>query len=161
MRRHIEAACPPLQIYATTGKNWQTTLIRHIPIIEACSTCLFPNQLPPKPTACATATVGGATMQEEPKVDAAVPFLSFAAGFATAVEFFKISLWGYPFYAQRVAITFAPSFQIDHFDLPRRPDCTCSARDAATHLAALGNSPIRELTTNSSSRLRSVQTAQA
>ena len=37
VRSVIEAAHPPLQVYATTGQNWQATLFRHIPLAR----CLF------------------------------------------------------------------------------------------------------------------------
>lgn len=145
VRRHIECGYPPLQIYATTGKNWQTTLVRHIPIIEACSLCLFPSRVKPKPTACATAPASASTRQLDVQVDDAVPFLSFAAGFATAIEFFKASLPGYPFYAQRVVMTFAPTFTINHFDLPRRIDCQCRDRHQSVHRAALSHSKFSDL----------------
>ena len=42
VRYHIEMGYPPVQIYATTGQNWQTTLLRHLPSASACSLCLFP-----------------------------------------------------------------------------------------------------------------------
>jgi len=34
VRQFIEEGFPPLQLYATTGKHWQTALIRHMPMEE-------------------------------------------------------------------------------------------------------------------------------
>ena len=41
-RYHIESRFPPIQFYATTGANWQTTLFRHVPGEKSCSLCQFP-----------------------------------------------------------------------------------------------------------------------
>lgn len=37
VRYHIESQYPPIQLYGTTGRNWQSSVIRHIPLKEACS----------------------------------------------------------------------------------------------------------------------------
>ena len=42
VRYHIEMGFPPIQLYATTGRNWQATLMRHVPGAKACSLCVFP-----------------------------------------------------------------------------------------------------------------------
>lgn len=42
VRAVIETEFPPIQIYGTTGKNWQAVVIRHIPLADPCSSCLFP-----------------------------------------------------------------------------------------------------------------------
>ncbi|HEX7359686.1 MAG TPA: hypothetical protein VF283_04275 [Bryobacteraceae bacterium] len=41
VRRTIEQSAPPLQIYGTTGANWEASVIRHIPLVDSCSCCLF------------------------------------------------------------------------------------------------------------------------
>src|SRR5258708_30173939 len=43
VRNFIEEGFPPIQLYATTGKHWQVALIRHVPMKDPCSLCLFPN----------------------------------------------------------------------------------------------------------------------
>ena len=40
VRSVIEAGFPPLQVYATTGRNWQATLFRHLPLCGPCSLCV-------------------------------------------------------------------------------------------------------------------------
>jgi hypothetical protein len=42
VRAVIETGFPPIQVYGTTGKNWQAAVIRHIPLRDPCSSCLFP-----------------------------------------------------------------------------------------------------------------------
>lgn len=133
VRRFIELAHPPLQIYATTGQNWQTTLVRHIPMAEACSLCLFPNDRPSSPTLCATAPVEAANSNDKPRPDAALPFLSFAAGLMTAAELMKLNMSGYPFYRQRVTLTFKPDIGISHTNIARLGDCDCGMRSDHLH----------------------------
>jgi hypothetical protein len=57
VRYIIEQSSPPLQIYGTTGANWEASVIRHIPLVDACSCCLFPPDTPEAATTCATETV--------------------------------------------------------------------------------------------------------
>lgn len=140
VRRFIELAHPPLQIYATTGRNWQTTLVRHIPMVEACSLCLFPNDTPSSPTLCASAPTEPANSNEKPRPDAALPFLSFAAGFMTAAELMKLNMPGYPFYRQRVTLTFKPDIGISHTDITLADDCDCVTRSKAVHIEAIRTS---------------------
>jgi molybdopterin/thiamine biosynthesis adenylyltransferase len=107
VRNFIEEGFPPLQLYATTGKHWQVALIRHIPMKDPCSLCLFPNRGPALATQCATATIPD-TSSGEPRMDAALPFLSFAAGLMTAAEITKLQHGGYPHSANRVFLQIQP-----------------------------------------------------
>ena len=61
VREVIENDFPPVQIYGTTGQNWQATMIRHVPLHDPCSVCLFP-ATNHEPTMCAT---GGVTVERE------------------------------------------------------------------------------------------------
>jgi hypothetical protein len=125
---------PPLQIYGTTGKNWQASVIRHIPLRDPCSLCLFPDNGPVPPTACAT---GKAVNQaDEKQIDAVLPFLSFAAGLMTAAEILKLALPGYAF--SKGITQF--SAKAEHKDklvsvqLSPQAGCLCrSVRDPALH----------------------------
>ena len=54
VRSVIESAYPPLQVYATTGRNYQATLFRHIPLRDACSRCVPGAEAPGPPPLCAT-----------------------------------------------------------------------------------------------------------
>lgn len=137
VRRFIELAFPPLQIYATTGQNWQASLIRHIPMIEACSLCLFPIDRPSSPTLCATAPAAPANFNEKPRPDAALPFLSFAAGLMTAAEIMKLNMRGYPFCRQRVTLSFRPDIHMSHTDIMRIDDCDCTTRSQTVYADAI------------------------
>src|SRR5260370_41758983 len=55
VRYHIEMGYPPLQIYATTARNWQVALLRHEPGASSCSLCRFPPEGSQLPMASATA----------------------------------------------------------------------------------------------------------
>ena len=126
VRYYIEAGFPPLQLYATTGQNWQVALLRHEPFGNACSLCLFPADEVAAPTACATdpAKPGG-----DGQVDAALPFLSFAAGLMTAAESFKRLLPGFPFTPNRVILSTRPNPQLMSARLSHREGCFCESRD--------------------------------
>jgi hypothetical protein len=80
VRYLIESQYPPVQVYGTTGQNWQACVFRHVAPQDPCTCCMFP------PTAsfqtqCATERVNKDTPSGDvEQVDAALPFLSFAAG---------------------------------------------------------------------------------
>src|SRR5690606_17581214 len=116
---------PPLQLYATTGQNWQTTLVRHHPGAQTCSLCLFPEDQKAAETACATAPQADSDQEQ---VDAALPFLSFAAGLMTACETMKLQIPGYPFSANRVALHSKPEPSLMSAPLRHRPGCFCESR---------------------------------
>jgi molybdopterin/thiamine biosynthesis adenylyltransferase len=130
VRYHIETRYPPVQLYGTTGRNWQASVIRHIPLSEACSCCLFPPDVPQPAMACATASSNPASSQN---VDAALPFLSFAAGLMTAAEVMKLGMPGYPFSANRVTLNTRPDARLVPARIPRRPACICEERSAKVH----------------------------
>lgn len=89
VRRLIQNQVPPLQIYGTTGRDWQAFLGRHIPLAEDCLACRFPIQAPATPhLACGTGYVvvpNSAGVSQ----DAALPFLSTAAGVLAVAELLK------------------------------------------------------------------------
>ena len=92
VRSVIEAAHPPLQVYATTGRNWQATLFRHIPLRDACSRCVPGAKAPQNPRQCATGSPAPESSGDED--DIALPFLSYAAGLMTAAEIAKLAMAG-------------------------------------------------------------------
>ncbi len=98
VRHCIQDQIPPLQIYGTTGRNWDAFLGRHIPLQEDCLACRFPS---PKtngepPLICATAAIPAPPQAEERQMDAALPFLSTAAGLLAVAELLKVTTQGYP-----------------------------------------------------------------
>ena len=133
VRSVIENGYPPIQIYATTGGNWQASVIRHVPLSEPCSLCLFPESSYVK-TACAQGPAGTAAQGNggENTVDAALPFLSFAAGVMAAAELLKLSLVGYPFGPNRVTLN-AWSPRIVQSSLAFRDGCPCRTRSRNVH----------------------------
>lgn len=136
VRYRIEAGFPPLQIYGTTGRNWQASVIRHIPMVEACSLCLFPGDARPSdPSTCAIGTVEGTA--SEPVIDASLPFLSFGAGLMAAAEIAKSTLLGFPFGANRVCWNSRAGTVIPA-GIPRVPTCLCTSRNRDVHQALLG-----------------------
>jgi hypothetical protein len=139
VRYHIESQFPPVQIYGTTGRNWQASLIRHTPLVDACSCCLFPPEqelAPPMP--CGTAPA--AAVSTRVQVDAALPFLSFAAGLMAAAEIIKVGLPGYPFSTNRVSLLSRPSPRLAAARIPRREDCLCRDRSTSIHRKMLEGS---------------------
>jgi molybdopterin/thiamine biosynthesis adenylyltransferase len=142
VRYYIEAGFPPMQLYGTTGQNWQAALIRHEPFGKACSLCLFPNDQEATPTACATAPEFTQQSDYE-KVDAALPFLSFADGLMTAAEVLKLKLPGYPFSPDRVILGTRPKPSLVSAPLQHRSGCLCEHRNKAVHRAMLSGSRYR------------------
>lgn len=140
VRHVIESSLPPLQIYGTTGRNWQSAVLRHIPLKDPCSLCLFPDQEASNPTLCATASVEENLQKGNVNIDAALPFLSFAAGVMSAAEILKLNLPGYPFSANRVILNTRPFPALTSAPLTLREDCICRSRSESSHKKAILNS---------------------
>ena len=126
VRSLIENYFPPIQIYGTTGQNGQATTIRHIPPRDPCSICLFPDT-DHAPTRCAIGKVENES--NEKKIDAALPFLSFAAGAMAAAEILKLSLPDYPANrSNRTTLYTGCSPRFTSGQLSLRNDCPCRQR---------------------------------
>ena len=137
VRQQIESLFPPLQIYGTTGRNWQASVIRHVPMVDPCSCCLFP-ETAFAPTACATDSE--VAVGREQKVDAALPFLSFAAGLMAAAEILKLTLPGYVMTPNRSVLYTKPDLRLVGAGLPFRRGCPCRARSHAVHKKMIAGS---------------------
>ncbi len=132
VRFQIEADMPPIQIYGTTGKSWQASVIRHVPLQGPCSLCLFPDSGPVAPTACATGKVVSPVNGK--RIDAALPFLSFAAGLMTAAEILKLALPGCPFSSMITQYSAKAEDKLMSARLSPRAGCLCQkGRDHALH----------------------------
>jgi molybdopterin/thiamine biosynthesis adenylyltransferase len=137
VRYLIEQSCPPMQIYGTTGKNWGASVLRHIPLRDACSCCVFPPDAQQAPLQCAEGKVIEPESGQE--VDAALPFLSFAAGLMTAAEVVKAQLPGYPFSPNRTVFSAGalttPRFA--SFSSPFQDRCVCQDRSLSVQNAMI------------------------
>ncbi|MCH7780952.1 MAG: hypothetical protein IH848_08905, partial [Acidobacteria bacterium] len=139
VRSLIEAAHPPLQLYATTGRNWQATLFRHIPLVDACSRCVPGAETPQLPALCATGSPTPAEGHDE-RDDVALPFLSYAAGLMTAAEITKLALSGDATTPNRVFFEPRATDLVRGVALRQRGGCMCQRRDAGVHKAAIRGS---------------------
>lgn len=137
VRPLIEALFPPVQIYGTTGRNWQASVIRHVPLRDPCSCCLFP-PADFTPTECATDTRVKASGGGQ--IDASLPFLSFAAGLMAAAEILKLALPGYPFSANRASLMTLPEPRFAAAAMAHRPGCPCAGRSRSIHMKMIGGS---------------------
>jgi len=97
VRRQIQHQVPPLQIYGTTGRNWDAFLGRHIPLKEDCLACRFPRpQVVGEPAlACGSGTLPAAP-EAGTLVTATLPFIPTAAAVMTVAELVKTRLLDYP-----------------------------------------------------------------
>ena len=77
VRPAIAAYGHPAVLHATTSPNWSAELHRHLIDTDDCMACRLPEDAPRFP--CATGTLGTSTDRESQN-DAALPFLSGAAG---------------------------------------------------------------------------------
>ena len=148
VRSTIEAAYPPLQVYATTGRNWQATLYRHIPLRDPCSTCVPGSKVVGAPSVCAAGPniplAGGGDGGD----DVALPFLSYAAGLMTAAEIAKLALTGRATTPNRTFFESRTPGLFRSVGLHPKPGCSCRARDKAIHKAAIRGSRFAPLTSN-------------
>jgi hypothetical protein len=146
VRYNIEQACPPIQIYGTTGKQWQAALVRHIPFVDPCSCCLFE---PEHSTATACASAPIKSKNGEDQIDAALPFLSFAAGLMAAAEIVKLGLPGFPFSRNRVFLYTNPAIRLTSAETRRRDRCLCHTRSDSVHRQMLRGSKYYKLSPES------------
>ena len=139
VRSVIENAYPPLQVYATTGRNWQATLFRHIPLREACSLCGPRVETTPQPALCATGrrAIPDSDGTED---DVALPFLSYAAGLMTATEIAKLAVAGGPVTPNRVFFEPRTEGLVRSIGLRRKLGCSCQMRDTVVHAQAIQGS---------------------
>ena len=134
VRSLIENSHPPVQVYATTGRNWQTTLFRHIPLRGACSLCVPGNDKPQSPPICATASmpsIDSSSLED----DVALPFLSYAAGLATTAEIAKLTISGEVVTRESVVFDLDPrtDIMVLPVNLPLKDGCICARRDGELH----------------------------
>lgn len=146
VRSQIESAFPPLQVYATTGRNWQATLHRHIPLRDSCSHCVpgGETQRPPAPCATASSTAAVDNGEED---DVALPFLSYAAGLMAAAEIAKLAITGETRTHNRVFFEPRTKNLIRAVTLSRRQGCVCQLRDASIHEKVIQGSRFASLST--------------
>lgn len=138
VRALVEGNFPPLQVYATTGLNWQATLLRHIPLVDPCSCCVPGVEVHAAPTLCATGSLPPDSSAQQ-QDDVALPFLSYAAGLMTAAEITKLTLTGNPVSPNRVF--FEPTGRgLFGVPLNRRPACACQRRSPDIYRAAIEGS---------------------
>ena len=130
VRYLIESLFPPVQIYGTTGRNWQASVIRHVPMVDPCSCCLF-TEATFTPNGCATDPEAAASGAKE--VDASLPHLSFAAGLMAAAEILKLSVLGYAMTPNRSVLYTKPELRLARAGVPLRHGCLCGARSRAVH----------------------------
>jgi hypothetical protein len=137
VRFEIETQFPPIQIYGTTGKDWQSNMFRHVPGVDPCSSCAFPAA-----AAVTDCALGTAPAPSEPgkQVDAALPFLSFAAGLMAAAEISKLHIGGFPFSGSRAFFTPLADEILYTRPMSFRDDCYCRSRDAEVHSLMLAGS---------------------
>ena len=147
VRSTIEAGYPPLQVYATTGRNWQATLFRHIPMVEACSLCVPGIMGPSVPALCATGTEES-KVSDEREDDLALPFLSYVAGLMTAAEITKLALGERTVTPNRIFFDPGKPNLVTSVTLVRKQECSCRWRDESTHKAVVKGSRFEPLSVN-------------
>lgn len=145
VRHLIESLYPSIQIYGTTGKNWQASVIRHMPLIDPCSCCLFPDATHAA-TACATDPDAVAYAGEQ--IDASLPFLSFAAGLMAAAEITKLQVPGYAMKTNRAFLVTKPEVRLVRAAIPYREGCICRTRSKTVMAEMLGGSRYSALSVN-------------
>ena len=96
VRWSIQNNIPPLMIYGTTTRDWGINFGRHIPLIEDCIMCRYPDEKKDIQYICSGGTIPNKSIKKN--IDAALPFLSPLAAALMLSEIVKIQyLNDYPF----------------------------------------------------------------
>jgi len=112
---------PPLMIHASTSKNWIVNFARHIPKRDDCIVDRFPQEEKSPPLACAT----GQIQSFQGSMDAALPFLSFFAGFLIVCDLIRLKANGYPQTSNFALFGFQENFVIQSWDRVAGEKCIC------------------------------------
>lgn len=142
VRFEIESQFPPIQIYGTTGRSWQSNVFRHVPAADPCSCCCFPPKT--SVTECATGSAPS-PLEAGKQVDAALPFLSFAAGILAAAEVSKLVLSGFPFSSTRGYFTPLGAEMLYVRAPAHRSGCVCETRSPSVHKQVLAGTRYQDL----------------
>ncbi|MCX2933363.1 hypothetical protein ORI20_24115 [Mycobacterium sp. CVI_P3] len=87
VRAHAAALGEPILLHATTSASWTAELHRHVPSVDDCPTCRLPERAKPQ-FACST----GPASPDPGSSDAALPFLSAAAGLMLIVAMQQLTI---------------------------------------------------------------------
>lgn len=138
VRSRIENSFPPIQIYATTGSYWQTSVWCHVPLQTGCSCCVFESKSTTPQMACAVGnkSILSKDSDQPDSNDASLSFLSFFGGLLTACELYRVAAGGLP--PPRYDVWTADSLQLHILDVTRRDDCVCQSRSPTTHRSIIG-----------------------
>jgi hypothetical protein len=127
VRWSIQNNFPPLMIQASTGTNWNTNFGRHIPKRGDCLVDRFPEKTSEGALACATGTISDA----EKQIDAALPFLSFFAGFLVTADICRLKMAGYPQTPNYALFDFGASMDfVQLWDRGPGDSCLCRSQSA-------------------------------
>lgn len=140
VRPRIENSFPPVQVYATTGSYWQTSIWCHVPLQTGCSCCAFESESSAPQMECAVGNNSFLTDDDGAQGgnDASLPFLSFFGGLLTVCELYRIAAGDLP--PPRYDVWTADSLQIHILNLARRDGCLCRGRSPTTHQLIIGSS---------------------
>jgi hypothetical protein len=148
VRSTIENNFPPLQIYGTTFE-WGINYHRHIPLIEDCSVCRFPEDAQQAPLVCAGAQIETPTNE---RVDAALPFLSVGAAALAVADLIKLQLPDYPFSPNFTEIDFKGDMTHPFsYQRPRKAGCLCSTRSGRIHEKLIASTRFSQVSLTASS----------
>lgn len=93
VRASVQANVPPLQVHASTARDWQCSFGRHIPELDDCLVERFPDTSGAAPFLCSS---GDIVVRTGKRADAALPFLSLLAGTLVVADLVRLSMTGYP-----------------------------------------------------------------
>jgi hypothetical protein len=85
----VSRRCESAMLHATTGRSWTTFLHRHLAGIDDCPECRLPGGIQSE-FECSTGPAEASST--EPENDAALPFLSAAAGVLLVSSLYKLQL---------------------------------------------------------------------
>lgn len=111
VRAAINGRGEALLIHATTSRAWQAQLHRHIAVRDGCIMCRIEDTATAPPLGCSTAPV---TTAGGHQTDAALPFLSAAAGLLVVAALYRLQLgelaagepnfWGLDFTGPQITV---------------------------------------------------------
>jgi len=122
VRAAVQANYPPVMIHGSTGSQWDAYAGRHIPLVDDCLVCRFPQ--PAAAPRCAQGVLKEQESAGAAPLTGALPFLSLAAGVLALADLVKLVIPGDPPNANTTILSFkSANLRPMIFDRVPRANC--------------------------------------
>lgn len=142
VRSDIEHNFPPLQVYGTTF-DWGINYHHHIPLVDDCSLCRFPEKDIQASMICSTTKI---EITQEEQIDAALPFASMGAAALIIAGLIRLQFPNYVNTPNFACIDFKGDLNhLLSYQRKAHSECSCTTRSKSVHKRLIDKTRFRLL----------------